>query len=146
MPSHVQIAFRKNDGRVFSRFIQWWTGSPYSHCEIVVDGVCYSSSWVDGGVRAKRINLKKHKWDIIDLPWVDADQVLRYFAETDHHTYGFVSLILNQLFNKNKKVREKQFCSEWCANAIGLPNAVTYSPATLHLLCLHLNKLYEEKL
>lgn len=146
MPPHVQIAFRKNDGRVFSRFIQWWTNSIYSHCEIVLDGWCYSSSWLDGGVRKTTITLSPDKWDVVEISWANKEKILRYFAETDSHKYGVFSLLRNQLFNRNKSIKESQFCSEWCANALGLPNAVSLSPSSLHTLCLYLNKLYEEKL
>ena len=46
----VQLALRKNDTRLTAKAIQWWTGSIYSHCELVVDGMCYSSSAMDGGI------------------------------------------------------------------------------------------------
>lgn len=84
----VQLALRKHDTRTAARLIQWWTGSIYSHCELVVDGACYSSSAMDGGVRCKRIDLDPEKWDVVDLPWAEAEQVTSYFTATDHHRYG----------------------------------------------------------
>ena len=39
----------------------------YSHSEIYIDGICYSSSVRDGGVRSKVIDLNSGKWDIVDL-------------------------------------------------------------------------------
>lgn len=45
----VQLALRKHDDRIGSRLICWWSGSIYSHCELVVAGVCYSSSILDRG-------------------------------------------------------------------------------------------------
>ena len=55
------------------RIIEWVirkvTGGQYSHCEITVpvafsDGLfdCYSSSFRDGGVRCKRMQLPAEKW------------------------------------------------------------------------------------
>ena len=131
----VQLALRKDDSRLSARLIQWWTASPYSHCELVVDGWCYSSSVMDKGVRRKRIDLKPDKWDLIDLPWASAADVVHYFAATDHYRYGWPSLITSQLFNLNRPVKGAEFCSEWCAKAVRLPNAASYSPASLGDLC-----------
>ena len=137
----LKLALRKNDKRVVSRCIQFWTKSVYSHCELVVDGWCYSSSAMDNGVRRKHINLDPEKWDVIELPWADAESVIRYFAETDHHQYGYFGLITSQLFNRGIAQDRAQFCSEWCARAVGLPNASSYSPASLGRLCEHINEL-----
>ncbi len=135
----VQLALRKNDRRLTARAIQWWTGSPYSHCELVVNGACYSSSAMDGGVRKKNININPSKWDVIDLPWASASQVLRYFEETDPHKYGWIGLIVSQMFNRNLETSGAQFCSQWCAGALGLPSPASYSPRTLAELCEHMN-------
>jgi len=127
----VQLALRKNDTRITARVIQWWTGSIYSHCELVVGGWCYSSSAMDGGVRRKQINLDPEKWDVSDLPWADAERVLEYFKATDHYRYGWTGLVVNQLFNLNRETKGAQFCSHWCAAALGIPSPASYSPATL---------------
>lgn len=132
---NVQLALRKNDTRIGARLIQYWTGSIYSHCELVVDGLCYSSSVMDKGVRSKQIELDPAKWDVIDLPWASAQQVVRYFKGTDSNTYGWISLITSQLFNRNQTDKSSQFCSEWCAAALGIPNPAMYSPGALAALC-----------
>lgn len=131
----VQLAIRKNDTRIGARAIQWWTRSIYSHCELVVDGVCYSSSIMDKGVRAKVIELEPAKWDVIDLPRANAQQIVRYFKGTDSNTYGWFSLVASQLFNRNQSDKTSQFCSEWCAAALGIPNPAMYSPGALAALC-----------
>lgn len=138
----VQLALRKNDTRIAARSIQWWNRSIYSHCELVVDGWCYSSSVMDKGVRRKRIgqgddeiSLSTEKWDLIELPWADAESIIRYFVATDHYRYGWPSLITSQLLNLNRPIKGAQFCSEWCAAALSLPNPSSYSPATLGSMC-----------
>lgn len=136
----VQLALRKNDTRVGARFIQWWSRSVYSHCELVIEGVCYSSSIMDKGVRAKVIDLEPDKWDVIDLPWSDQGAVLEYFAKTDSNTYGWLSLIGGQLFNRNQTDSDSQFCSEWCAAALGLPNPSIHSPKTLADACRYMGR------
>lgn len=86
-------------------------------------------------MRSKVINLRPDRWDIIEVPWVDGHDIQRYFEQTDHHKYGWPSLITSQLFNLNRPVNGAQFCSEWCAAAMGLPNSSSYSPATLGVMC-----------
>lgn len=135
----VQLALRKHDTRIAARFIQWWTGSIYSHCELVVDGWCYSSSVMDGGVRKKNIELDAKKWDVIELPWADADLIKAYFAATDHLRYGWPSLITSQLFNLNRPIKGAQFCSEWCGAALGLPAPSSLSPRTLEAWCVYIS-------
>lgn len=126
----VRLAMYKGKGTIANKFIRWWTGSIYSHCELVVDGVCYSSSLMDGGVRSKVINLDSGNWDVAELPWASDSEVVHYFLDTDHQKYGLMSLVVNQLFNRNV-LGEAPFCSEWCAAALGFPNPSTYSPSSL---------------
>lgn len=137
----VKLALYKGKGTFVNAFIRYWTRSEYSHCELVVNGMCYSSSGMDKGVRRKIINLDDGKWDVIELPWADAESVVAYFAETDHHRYGYFGLITSQLFNRGIAQDRAQFCSEWCARAVGLPSASSYSPASLGRLCEHINEL-----
>ena len=135
----VQLALYKGEGQLGNALIRWWTRSEYSHCELVVDGMCYSSSAMDKGVRRKAIVLHPAKWDVIDLPWADATQVLRYFQATRKHNYGWASLLASQMLNLNRTVGKAPFCSQWCAAALGLPNPVTYSPRTLGELCAYIS-------
>jgi len=137
----VKLALRKNDKRLLARCIQLWSGSIYSHCELVIDGFCYSSSVMDKGVRKKQIYLDPEKWDVFDLPWAEADVILRYFKKTDGYSYGWFSLITSQLFNTARADDDSQFCSEWCAAALGLPNPSSYSPESLYDSCVWLSEL-----
>jgi hypothetical protein len=135
----VKLALYKGRGGIANAVIRWWTSSIYSHCELVVDGLCYSSSVMDKGVRRKQIDLAAGKWDLIDLPWADRDTIVEYFQATDHHVYGWLGLITAQLFNRNQGVSGTQFCSQWCAAAIGLPNTASYSPGSLGRACAWTN-------
>lgn len=141
----VKLALRKNDPRITSRAIQWWTNSIYSHCELVVDGVSYSSSAMDGGVRGKIIDMDPDKWDFLELPWVRPESVIDYFQLTDDYKYGWGGLVTSQLFNLNRTDKSTTFCSQWCAAAIALPNAASYSPKTLYDLCVYIGGQHENK-
>lgn len=143
----VRLALFKGRGQIGNAAIRWWTNDPVSHCELVVDGWCYSSSVMDGGVRRKQvgegpdqISLAPDKWDVIELPWADAQAVLDYFAATDSHRYGWPSLILSQLLNMNRQFKGAEFCSEWSAAALGLPAPASLNPATLRDWCAYLSR------
>jgi len=135
----VKLAMYKGRGQIGNAFIRWWTGSQYSHCELVVAGWSYSSSMMDKGVRRKLIDHADGKWDLIELPWADENLIRSYFYETDANQYGWLGLIRSQLFNRGRAQDGAQFCSEWCANALGLPNAPSYSPASLAKLADYIN-------
>lgn len=137
----VQLALRKHDTRIAAEAIQWWTNSIYSHCELVVDGWCYSSSVMDKGVRKKVIDLDPAKWDLIELPWADAGKIREYFIATDHLRYGWPSLITSQLFNLNRPVNGAQFCSEWCAAALEMPAPSSLNPHTLGEWCQYQTRM-----
>ncbi|MBS7724580.1 hypothetical protein I0E51_06075 [Pseudomonas lalucatii] len=65
----IYLALYKGRGRLFNRLIRLWTRSRYSHCELVMpDGRWLSASAMDGGVRAKRIELDLAHWDLIPCP------------------------------------------------------------------------------
>lgn len=133
----VQLALYKGKGQIGNAFIRWWTGSQYSHCELVVGDYCYSSSMMDKGVRRKKIGAGKDEislgdnWDLIDLPLVRDMDVIDYFNKTDHYKYGWLGLITSQMFNRNKTTNKAIFCSAWCANPMKLPASSSLSPGTL---------------
>ena len=127
----VYLALYKGKGLIGNAVIRKWTRSIYSHCELVVDGVCYSSSLMDKGVRSKQINLNDGNWDLIELPERFGKYVLDYFAKTHGQRYGWLDLIRSQLFNLGSDEPGASFCSEWCAAALGIPSPTIYSPDTL---------------
>lgn len=117
------------------RLVCFWTKSEFSHCEVVVDGECYSSSIRDGGVRAKYIDLHQRHWEVFDLPWADAVRVKLLYQETRKHRYGWLDLIGSQFFNARRQDSGKWFCSEWCAAALGFSSPEIYSPGLLGDAC-----------
>ncbi|WP_405118746.1 hypothetical protein [Pseudomonas leptonychotis] len=144
----AKLALYKGKGQIGNTAIRLWTGSIYSHCELVVDGWCYSSSVMDKGVRRKRvgpgadeISLSADHWDQIELPWADGASIVRYFEATDRDVYGWPSLIASQVFNRNQPSEHAAFCSEWCARALILPSPSIYSPGTLGAFCHWRNNL-----
>lgn len=137
--STVHLAMYKAKGDLFNHIIRWWTGSIYSHCELLVNGNCFSSSVRDGGVRAKVMALPADKWDVIALPWADDDVVTDWFIAHERDRYGWLDLLTGQLLGMQRDHRGV-FCSEACAKALGLRNSTRMSPQALLDACLDINK------
>ena len=108
-----------------------FTGSIYSHCELVINGVCWSASARDGGVRGKVIDLHSGRWDVIDLPeqlseadalaWFKAHDGLRYdWAGVMRFAIPFLPLSVG-----------RWFCSEACGAALGIGQAHKLTPRSL---------------
>ena len=129
----VQIAFFKGSkNSVFDWLIRWRTQSQVSHCEIVIDGQMYSS-YPGKGVR-KAVFVNTPDWVVMDLPAVDPKQVLDFFEKTIGMRYDWIAVILGQSFYIDLENTNRYFCSEWCAEALGFPQAWRFTPALLEVV------------
>lgn len=117
---------------IYNRGVRGWTRSKYSHVELIFsDGVSWSSSFEDGGVRQKQINYTSGDWDFIDLPdWMEP-AARRWFEE--HKGWGY-DLVGNAHFVifYIRGARRKVFCSEAVAEALSLPEGYRFDPGTLY--------------
>lgn len=118
--------------RLSDGLVRLLTRSPYSHCEIAVqwsDGLfaCYSSSLRDGGVRCKVMRLPSDKWDLIEINKAGTS-VSAFFVATQSCGYDWLGVVG---FPWGLNMRDKWFCSEWCACVLGLPNPHRYTPSGL---------------
>lgn len=81
----MQLCFYKaRYGNFWDKTISWFTGSVYSHVELrFSDGMCFSASPVESGVRFLYIKLDE-RWDVIDLPNVseEKEKEIRNWCET----------------------------------------------------------------
>lgn len=129
----VQLALYKPHRAIDigGRLICWWTRSPYSHCELVVDGECYSSSIRDGGVRKRHIDLTGKHWTVVPLPHVNPLAVTLLYASTKGAGYGWADLLTQQVLRTPVEDRSRWFCSEWAATALGLARPETWTPGML---------------
>ena len=98
--SNIQIAMYKGDGKIGNAVTRYWTRSQYSHCELVIDGVCRSSSFMDGGVRSKVIDLEDGKWELVGIPWGDEKNILQFFDFTKGSGYDWAGIFGSQLLNR----------------------------------------------
>ena len=128
----IRLALYKGKGNIEDRLIRWWTGSLYSHCELVLeDGTFVSSSPRDGGVRAKVIDQDPEVWDFVGLPWVTKDEVEALLIAEAGTPYDWFGVLVNQVFGFAYQSKRTWFCSEFCAAAMGFDRPFRYSPGDL---------------
>ena len=106
--------------RICDGITRFFTRGKYSHCEIAVfigdEGYqCYSSSYRDGGVRTKVMQLDPDKWDLIPLD-VSIEQIQHSFDQTKGSGYDLLGAL--GCVAGLRQHPTKYFCSEWCFNTI----------------------------
>ena len=106
----IYLAVYKGEGKLFNRLIRLWTRSRYSHCELVMpDGRWLSASAMDGGVRAKHIELDFEHWELIPLPWADAKLIESVFARHEGKGYDWLGILLAQFLPLGIDLTESRF-------------------------------------
>ena len=105
---------------LYSQGVRFIERGPYSHCELVFsDGQSASASWMDGGVRCKRIDYDPAHWDFIELPAHLEPYARDWFERNDGAPYdllGNVRFVLPWLPDSE----QGWFCSEAIAAALRL--------------------------
>lgn len=104
----------------------------HSHTEMCIDGVCYSSSVRDKGVRSKIIDLDPCKWDLkpVDLTEEEKSKALSEFASMVGKNYDFLGAI-GVVINFIKDAKDKFFCFEVVAKMLGMKNPSKVTPVEL---------------
>lgn len=132
----IRIAFYRGHTRLFNRLVSWWLRGGYSHCELMVermsDGrwLCASSSYQDGGVRLKSIDLAPDRWAVVSVPG-DLEQALRWFEARIGAGYDVPGL-LGFVWRRARQDQRRWFCSEAVAAAIGYREPWRFDPCTLY--------------
>lgn len=138
-----QLAFYKGPPRrdlahTISHYaIRLWTWSRWSHAELVIDGMCYSSSPRDGGVRGKVIDLASGRWDVLDIE-LDPEQgvqALSWFLVNWGDRYDWAGVwrfVLPLLPHGNSR----WFCFESIGAALGFAGPHKLTANDLHAWAL----------
>jgi hypothetical protein len=126
-----------SEGRITDKTVGLLTCSKYSHVELIIDGLAYSSSMRDGGVRAKQIEFKPERWDFVRLHNVNEKAIETFYKLTKDAKYDYYGATVNQVMKIEKPMwSERWYCSEWIATA--LSNAGDYNLEEY----ISMNKLY----
>lgn len=126
MPS-LTFAFYKGPPRndwwhtVSHYAIRLWNLDKWSHAELVIDGVCWSSSARDGGIRDKVIDLNSGRWDLVDFPVTQAEREAAhaFFRANKGRKYDWAG-ILRFVFPFLPHSKSRRFCFEALGDALGL--------------------------
>lgn len=117
---------------VYNRFVRLWDRGPYSHCELLfADGLSASASFMDGGVRFKRIDYDPAKWDFVELPDALEAAARAWFVWHDGKAYDVLGN-LRFLIGPLPQSRDKWFCSSALASALAIGEGWRLSPNALH--------------
>lgn len=116
----IELAFYKaNKGKLTDKIIGLLTRSKYSHVEINIENVSYSSSMRDGGVRRKVMWYDPEKWDIVKLDISKFHHAMTFFYDTDEKGYDTLGALCNLVLGiKAKMNADKWYCSEWVITAL----------------------------
>lgn len=142
-PGVITLALYKGKGQLFNAAIRTWTGSEFSHCEIVMpDGRWLSASAMDGGVRAKRIDYKPEHWHLIPVPWANAKRIEQVFDQYEGSGYDWAGIFLSQLLARGIHSETRMFCSEFCAEALGFTDiGQCFNPMLIGRVVERINRL-----
>lgn len=121
----IKVAFFKDRGRsAHHKFIRWWTGSQYSHAELVLND---DETWVSispfiyskVGARLKT-SFDKSEWDFIEFKISDRqlESLKDFISETTGDGYDWIGMLLSQVLPVIVKSRGKWYCSSWIAHAL----------------------------
>jgi hypothetical protein len=125
----MKLAFYIAKGTIFDKVIRLVTRSKYSHCELVIDGICYSSSNRDCGIRMKNINLDPKSWQVIDIV-ADRTTAVEWYIKNIGCKYDWIGAITSVL-PIHINVRKRYFCSEAVAHMLNLPNPRSQTPQSI---------------
>lgn len=128
----VYLAFYKGKGDFLNKVVRLFTHSKYSHCAIVAHCIEYSSTSRMGGVYAKRLYIPYDvkEWDLVPVD-IPAQDVVAFYNRTKHCKYDYLGA-LGIVFTVFKQKKSRYFCSEWCAECLGLDKPYKCTPGSLY--------------
>ncbi len=117
---------------VYSRLVRLGEKGPHSHCELIFsDGVAASASYMDGGVRFKKIDFDPAHWDFVELPGHLEPAARQWFTEHEGQAYDLLGNA-RVLFILLPLSRDKTFCASALAAALGISGGWRFGPNALH--------------
>jgi len=137
----MKIAFYKGKGSTFNKLIKWWTRSEITHVELIVDGMWYSSSHTDGGVRGKVITPNLDHWEIYELNNVDEAYAKEVISSAMGCGYDWTGIIGSQILPFGIQWPWHYFCSELVGSALMVKSPQRYAPHELLSLLIKNNTI-----
>ncbi|SAK98580.1 hypothetical protein AWB80_07554 [Caballeronia pedi] len=138
---------------IMGRLTKLWMVGPYSHCELVVgepdaDGLstCWSSTFLDKGVRQAKIALDSADWDILDLPLSAAQEAsaVAWFESNKGAPYDVLALF-GFFWRPIKGFSRYYFCDEALLTSLGFGEAWRQDPNSAYQLLLGAASMLRER-
>lgn len=147
----IRIAFFKGDKQEWHhRFIRWWTRSPYSHAEIVLDD---GETWVSISpflftrVAARvRTHVPEDEWDYLEFRVTPEElhALKDFISETTGDGYDWTGMLISQILPFIVKGKGRWYCSSWIAHALSHAGIVKWKRLGIYELPdLHPGRLYD---
>lgn len=130
------LAFRKNSDSLMAWLTRLWTGSRYSHVELVLDGglgtksTCFGAVKAEGRVRTAVLMLSAVNWDVLPVKF-DMGRVAAMQEKLNGAPYDFRG-ILGVAVPDAGQDRKAWFCSELVAHALRLDTPAAWTPQDLY--------------
>ena len=137
----IKVAFYKGIGSWKNKLIRWWTGSPYSHVELIMpDNFTWISisPFLTSTVSARtKVDFDLENWDFVDLEVTQEQNnvILDFFKETEGCKYDWTGMLLSQFVPFHIKRKGKWYCSEWIAYALRIAGVVNWRTIKLYDRC-----------
>lgn len=128
----IRIAFYKGPMNWRTWIVNWRTGGPYTHCELIMpSGDCIGISPEDSPprIRMKRQEFPDDNWDFIDI-MVDQIQIIKiiaFFNSTYGHRYDWFGMIMSYLLPWFIKHERKWYCSQWIATLLTVSDVYSFN-------------------
>ena len=153
---YIKVAFYKGRGNFLNSIVRWWTGSIYSHAELVLpDGITWLgiSPFLKSKVDArKKLLLNPGEWDFINIQITEEqlEIILEFLEDTKGCGYDWIGMLLSQFLPCKIKHKKRWYCSEWIAYALRIACVLDWrtiriydrkdlSPSVLHELVTSIN-------
>lgn len=130
----IKAAFYIGKGNYLDKIIRWRTSSDTSHVELIVGNSMFSSSPRDGGVRMRPLTTNASNWRIVDIPNIKNDAIYEFYDQTRGASYDWIGAVVGAGAAVDVQSKNKWFCSEWCAHALGYEQGWRFTPANLEVV------------
>tara|TARA_R110002167_G_scaffold23542_3_gene83673 strand:- start:142 stop:567 length:426 start_codon:yes stop_codon:yes gene_type:complete len=134
----IQVAFYTGSASWVNRAIRFVTRSPFSHCEIVIDGQGYTPKRGYSELYQRRPSEYLSDWELVQVPW-DEGAVRQFVSVNNRIDYDLRSLIAHLVPGMHDSIHA-QNCSEFIVNLgsfVGDPRfhnrtAYRYAPSDVY--------------
>jgi hypothetical protein len=133
----ITVAFYKGEGLRRDRIVRWWTGSPYSHVELIMpNGTMTGITPPDYPVvRTKSLaGIQKTDWDFVDISVTEnqLNSLRRFIESTRGQGYDWLGMIVSHLTPLKVRLPNRWYCSEWVAYALSVSKILTWRQLKLY--------------